>query len=144
MRARKWVREFAVMMVGCSFVTAANAVDAAAAVAPVVVHAQAAGSGVNGHGPGLHAAALQPARTGAAPVLDALAPQTHGVPWRTGANASLAPLPQRRELDIHAAMNAAPPRSTADYFLLGLVGIALVAYQLLRKHRQLRPQTFSL
>jgi hypothetical protein len=35
-------------------------------------------------------------------------------------------------------------RSPADSLLLALLGITLIAYQLFRKHRLLRPQPFSL
>jgi hypothetical protein len=34
-------------------------------------------------------------------------------------------------------------RATSDYWLMGLVAVMLVAYQLRRKHRFLRPQPFS-
>jgi hypothetical protein len=43
-----------------------------------------------------------------------------------------------------ANVQAEPRRSAADFLLLSLVGVALVGYQLLRKHRLLRPQPFSL
>jgi hypothetical protein len=42
------------------------------------------------------------------------------------------------------AAEAAPRRPRSDSFLLILVGVTLVGYQLLRKHRLLRPQPFSL
>jgi hypothetical protein len=42
-----------------------------------------------------------------------------------------------------AAPAQVTPRSLADALLLTLLGVTLVVYQLFRKHRQLRPQPFS-
>lgn len=44
------------------------------------------------------------------------------------------------------ALRSPPPRSSraaSDYWLMGLVAVMLVAYQLRRKHRFLRPQPFN-
>ncbi|MFL6549575.1 MAG: hypothetical protein ACJ8OJ_12835 [Povalibacter sp.] len=47
-----------------------------------------------------------------------------------------------RSVSLPAA--AAAPRSFEDSLLLALLGLTLIAYQLFRKHRLLRPQPFTL
>lgn len=70
------------------------------------------------------------------------------VPYRISAQradlrlASLSPGPA--VLAATAQPQPAPVNSTKDFLLLTLVGGMLVAYQLLRKHRLLRQQPFSL
>jgi hypothetical protein len=58
--------------------------------------------------------------------------------------ASLSPTPAARAVAAVPQAEPAPERSTKDLLLLTLVGGMLVAYQLLRKHRLLRQQPFSL
>ncbi|HKE95481.1 MAG TPA: hypothetical protein VKB34_14300 [Povalibacter sp.] len=84
----------------------------------------------------------------------ALPQQSHrrALPLVSGQSGLLTPA-QSLMLDVrpvrHVPTAAAPAmpvqqRSAADFFLLILVGLTLVGYQLLRKHRLLRPQAFSL
>ncbi|MBB6094692.1 hypothetical protein HNQ60_003579 [Povalibacter uvarum] len=58
--------------------------------------------------------------------------------------ASLSPTPAVQAAVAVPQGDPAPQRSTKDLLLLTLVGGMLVAYQLLRKHRLLRQQPFSL
>lgn len=58
--------------------------------------------------------------------------------------ARLSPTPSVQAAAAVPQGDPAPQRSTKDLLLLTLVGGMLVAYQLLRKHRLLRQQPFSL
>jgi hypothetical protein len=74
-----------------------------------------------------------------------------------GATPPLMPAPQRLALrtvsprvasssnsTLHTIRGARPPsRSMTDHLLAGVVGLMLIAYQLRRKHRVLRPHPFS-
>lgn len=52
---------------------------------------------------------------------------------------------QQRSIGLlHRQIAAARMRSAGDVWLMALVGVMLVAYQLCRKHRFLRPQPFAL
>lgn len=78
------------------------------------------------------------------PDRDGLRPGAH----RAAAFATPSGVPTRDAALITPAqrvMTGAPQRAraTSDYWLMGLVAVMLVAYQLRRKHRFLRPQPFS-
>lgn len=67
---------------------------------------------------------------------------------RSAAFATPSSIPTREATLISPAQRVtagSPPRAraTSDYWLMGLVAVMLVAYQLRRKHRFLRPQPFS-
>ncbi|HEY5809469.1 MAG TPA: hypothetical protein VIT67_15955 [Povalibacter sp.] len=89
-------------------------------------------------------ATTQPLRTAAASQLAGaqLAVATKMDVGSTGLTGGLAVTPAVAAAP--AAAEAQEQGSPEDYLLLTLVGLGLVAYQLLRKHRLLRPQPFSL
>jgi hypothetical protein len=58
-------------------------------------------------------------------------------------NAALTVPSTNHAVEVRPPAVRSASHSTGDRLLLILVAFALVAYQLLRKHRQLRPQTFS-
>ena len=58
-------------------------------------------------------------------------------------NAALTVPSTNQAVEVRPPAVRSASHSTGDRLLLILVAFALVAYQLLRKHRQLRPQTFS-
>ncbi|HWK75566.1 MAG TPA: hypothetical protein VNQ81_14910 [Povalibacter sp.] len=65
---------------------------------------------------------------------------------RTAANFAASGLPaQQATLIAPTPRLSSQPRShdASDYWLMGLVAVMLVAYQLRRKHRFLRPQPFN-
>jgi len=66
---------------------------------------------------------------------------------RTAANFAASGLPAQQATLIAPTQRvlSSQPRSrdASDYWLMGLVAVMLVAYQLRRKHRFLRPQPFN-
>ena len=86
---------------------------------------------------------------------DARAPELNGAPTGLAGVAhppalgSVSITPDRAEqplvqLDAATPSTATADASTLDFWLLGGVCVGLIAYQLRRKHRLLRPQPFKL
>lgn len=83
--------------------------------------------GVNAHSPGFVRGAATPASHAALAIPDPRGPSTGG-----------AAVPQRA-----LAAHQPPVRSATDHLLAGVVAVMLIAYQLRRKHRVLRPHPFT-
>jgi hypothetical protein len=92
--------------------------------------------------------------TGVLGAADARAPELSNGPSALtsvpGSSSGIAPRVAPREehslVNIEATTASAPAddESLPDLWLLGGVGVGLIAYQLRRKHRLLRPQPFQL
>lgn len=133
MRARSFAKLFSCAVLAAASIgtsVAAPPGDAAARHAVVVVGTVSDATGFPAH------AIAHPLRAAAASHLGAAAVSAQ----MDAGSAALVATPGVAA----AADETADQGSPEDYLLLTLVGLGLIAYQLLRKHRLLRPQPFSL